>query len=156
MQEALHVEAVEVAVELQVASFGVAQVDQTGDELDALRAQLDAINAGVMLHLQARFIGHAMATDLGRFAQAQLPHPAGQRGILHGEPFLLHQLLVHALNAALTLQVQAPEQIRVDRLLVLADGVHHLALLLDDPSHRVAAQAQPAGDLPLAHAFLVE
>jgi len=156
MQEALHLEAVKVAVKLQVTPFGVAQVDQAGDELGALSAQIDGIDGGVMLHLQARFIRHAVATALGRLAQAQLAHPPGECGILHREPFFLCQLLMHALNPARTLLVQSPEQIRIDRLFVLADGVNHLALLLDHRLHGVAADPQPPGDLPLAHAFLVE
>src|SRR6266487_3378194 len=51
MKKALHLEAVETAVELQVASLRVAQVEQTGDELDPLATQLDLIDAGVLLHL---------------------------------------------------------------------------------------------------------
>src|SRR6266436_8246419 len=51
MKKALHLEAIEAAVKLQVAPFGVAQVKKAGRYSVGLLPQLECVEGGVVLHL---------------------------------------------------------------------------------------------------------
>ena len=157
VEEALHREAVETAIELQIPPLRVAQVDQAGDDLDAtLAANLDGVGAGVVLHLRARHIRHAIASRFSLAANAELPEPSRQRRVLDVEFLLLEQLLVHALRVPVAFVVQPLEEFSDDPDLVLADSGRHRALLGDDRSHGVARDLKPVRDLPHAHALLVQ
>ena len=58
MKEALHVEAVEGAVELEVAPLGVTQVENARDDARASIAKAHLIDRGIVLHLGTRLIRH--------------------------------------------------------------------------------------------------
>jgi hypothetical protein len=58
MHKALHLEAIEAAIKLQVAPFGVAQVKNAGHDSAGLLPQLECIDGGVVLHLGSGFIGN--------------------------------------------------------------------------------------------------
>ena len=156
VEEALHLEAIKSAVKPEVTTFTVTQVDQAGDEFDPPAPQLDLIEAGVMLHLQPRLIGHPVAAGLWGVADAQLPEPSGQGRIAHLDPLLLHELLMHSRHPALALLVELAQEFLIQPLLVGTHRPRHRALLPDDGSNRVAAQGQAAGNLPRFHPFLVE
>ena len=64
MKKALHLEAIEGAVKLQVAPFGVAQVKKAGHYSVELLPQLESIDGGVVLHLRPGFIGYLATTAL--------------------------------------------------------------------------------------------
>ena len=82
VEETLHLEAVEAAIEAQEAAFGVAQVDEAGNQHRGGGAQLDPIGAGVVLHFCPSHIGHAVtALLLATLTQAQLVHAAAQGGV---------------------------------------------------------------------------
>jgi hypothetical protein len=70
MKKALHLEAIEGAVKLQVAPFGVAQVKQAGHDALGLLAQLKALEGGVVLHLGPGFIGHLITAALRALTDA--------------------------------------------------------------------------------------
>src|SRR5271166_1701491 len=61
MKKALHLEAIEAAVKLQVAPFGVAQVKKASHYSVELLPQLESIEGGVVLHLGPGFIGHLVS-----------------------------------------------------------------------------------------------
>src|SRR5438552_18919175 len=52
MKKALHLEAIEAAVKLQVAPFGVAQVKKAGHDSVELLPELEPIDGSVVLHLR--------------------------------------------------------------------------------------------------------
>jgi hypothetical protein len=151
MQEALHGEAVEHAVELQVPPLRVTQVQQTRNHLRRLARQFHSVNRGVVLHLRSRFVRHAIAAGFFTLAQAQLAQDPRQRGIADLDTFFLGQLLMHPLNPAVTFVIQPLQQLRVDVDLVLADHIGHRSLLPDNRPHRVAADLEAAADLPQRH-----
>jgi hypothetical protein len=155
-KEALQLEAIEAAVELQVTPLAVAQVKHAGGDLVGLLSQANRIERGVVLHLGSRLIGHLVAAALGRLGDAELAQHPGQRRVAHRDAFLLGELFMHALDAATALPVKGAQQLRIDLLLVPAHGLGHLPLLGNDGAHRSAADPQSPGNLALAHAFLVE
>src|SRR5271165_193554 len=70
MKKALHLEAIEAAVKLQIAPFGVAQVKNAGHYSVGLLPQLQRIDGGVVLHLGPGFIGELATAALPAFADA--------------------------------------------------------------------------------------
>ena len=81
VQEALHGEAVECPVELQVPPLRVPQVQEAGNDPRRVARQLHLVHRGVVLHLDTGFVRHVIATGLGGLPQPQLPHRPRQRGI---------------------------------------------------------------------------
>src|SRR5438034_27095 len=130
--------------------------DQAGNQLGRRVAQPDPIGAGIVLHLGARSIGHAVAAARLLFAQAHLAQQTRQGRVGNLDAFFFDQLLVHALRPAMALPIQPLEQFGLNADLVLAATGGHLPLLLEDRAHCVAAELQTARDLAYAHALLVE
>jgi len=156
VQKALHHETLERAVELQVAALGIPQVEQAGDQLRPLPGELHLIRRGVMLHLGAWFVGHAVAAHRLAAAQFQVAQHPRQRGIADLDSLFLDQLLVHTLQPTVALAVQTFEQLGVDLNLILPLFPHDLSLLSDNGPHGIAAEVQAAADLPQGHPFLVQ
>ena len=146
VQEALHHEAVEDAVELQIPPLGVAEVQQAGDHPRRLVPQLHLVHAGVVLHLQPRLVGHVVAARVGGLAQPQLPRPPRQGGIADGNLCFLDQLLVDPLQPAAALAVQPPQQVGIDRDLVFPRPAGRGAAAADHRPHGVAADFQLPAD----------
>src|SRR5213075_189643 len=71
MEEAFHPKAIKNAVKFQIPPFKITQIEQANDKLGWTAGQLDRINRGVVLHLQARFVGHLLATGTQGRANAQ-------------------------------------------------------------------------------------
>ena len=67
-----------------------------------------------MLHLQARLVGHVVATRVRGLAQSQLACPPRQGGIADGNLFPFDQFLVDPLQPAVALAIQPPQQIGID------------------------------------------
>ena len=109
-----------------------------------------------MLHLGSRLVGHLVAAALGCFGDAQLAQHPRQGRVAHRDAFFLGKFFVHTLNAPVALPVQSAQQFLIDVALVLTDGLGHLSALGDDGPDSVAANLEPPGDLPQAHAFLVQ
>jgi TrwC relaxase len=110
VQETLHPEAIEAAIEAQIAALGVAQVDHAGDQVCRRVAELDLIGTGVMLHLFAGDIGHPLTALLrALLAKPELPHPAQHGGVGKLQAFFFHQLLVHTLHPAMAVSVEPPQ-----------------------------------------------
>jgi hypothetical protein len=152
VQEALHGEAVECPVELQVPPLRVPQVQEAGDDPRRLARQFHLVNRGVVLHLDTRFVRHVIAAGFGGLAQPQLPHRPRQGGIADLDPFFLHQDFVDALHPAVALLVQAPQQLRIDVDLVFAHCLGQIALLANDRAHRPRADVELPTDLVRWHA----
>jgi len=147
VQETLHGEAVEHAVELQVPPLRIPQVQQAGDDPRRLARQFHLVHRGVVLHLDAWFVRHVIAPRLGGLAQSQFAHQTRQGGIAHLDLFFLDQLLVHALDPAAALLVQTPEKFRIEVDLVFPHRLRHGTLLADDRPHGVAGDLQSPADL---------
>src|SRR5213082_2865505 len=126
------------------------------DSLLDLDASVARDGAGIMLHLGARSIGHAIAAARLLFAQAHLAQQTRQGRVGNLYAFFFDQLLVHALRPAMAFPIQPLEQFGLNADLVLAAIGGHLPLLLEDRAHCVAAELQTARDLAYAHALLVE
>lgn len=109
-----------------------------------------------MLHLRARLVGHAVAASRRRLADAVLTQPARQRGVGHGNPVLLGQLLVDALHPAVAFLVQPAQQFGVQLDFVAPRRRRRPPLTGDDVPHRVAANRQALRDLPQAHSLPVQ
>jgi hypothetical protein len=110
MQKALHAEAVEAAIEAQIAALRVAQVDHAGNQPRSGGAQLNLVGAGVMLHFGAGYIGHAATTLLlATLAQAELVHTTQDCGVGNFQAFFFHQLLVHTLYPSFAVRVEPPQ-----------------------------------------------
>ena len=114
VKKAFHLEAVEGSVELQIATFGVAKIQQAGDHGFPALAQQHLIDGGVVLHLGARLVGHAVATRLGAACRDAIPAAAGHGGIGDLDFMLLDQFLSHPLDVSLALRVETPEQFLAD------------------------------------------
>ena len=155
VQETLHRETVEDTIELQVPPFGVTQVDQAGDEPGPLLGEFHLGDRGVMLHLGARLVGHAVAACGLTAAQSQLAQHPCQRRVPDLDALFLHEFLVDPLHPAVTLAVETLQQLGVNPLLVAPLPAGELSLLLDDLPHRIAADLHPAADLPQRHPRLM-
>src|ERR1700724_1894763 len=70
MKKALHLEAIEAAVKIQVAPFGAAQVKNGGIDFLWLLPQLECVEGGVVVHLGPGFIGDLATAGLLAFAFA--------------------------------------------------------------------------------------
>ena len=149
VQETLHGETVECPVELQVPPLRVPQVQEAGDDPRRVARQFHLVHRGVVLHLDTRFVRHVIATGLGGLAQPQLPHRPRQGGIADLDPFFLHQDFVDALDPAIALLVQTPQQLRVDVDLVFPHRLGDGSLLADDCPHRAVADVELPADLAL-------
>ena len=103
VQEALHVETVKAAVELQVASLRVTQVKDTGDNPDSLICEIDLIDAGVVLHLDARFVRYSVASLFSGLADTQITQHACQGLIRYLNAFFFGQFFVYALTIPIAL-----------------------------------------------------
>ena len=122
VQEAFHLEAIEAAVELEVAPLAVAQVEETGGDLVELLAQADRIERGVVLHLCSRLIGHLVAAAFGALlADAQFAQHPRQGGVAHFDAFFLGEFFVHPLDVASALLVEVCAALR-DRCAVCPCG----------------------------------
>ncbi len=65
VQKTLHRETVKNAVEFQILSFRVAQVQNTGNKIDPFASQKYSLKgARIVLHLGPRFIGYTIASGL--------------------------------------------------------------------------------------------
>ena len=156
VQKAFHREAVEAAIELQIPPFAVAQIKHAGDQALRLVRQTHLEGAGVVLHLRARLVGHAVATARRRLADPVFTQPAPKRGIGHGNPVLLGQFLVDALHPAVAFLVQPAQQFGVQPDFVASNRCRRRPLPGDDAPHRVAANRQTPRDLPQAHPLPVQ
>ena len=157
VQKALHREAVEHAIELQVPPLRVTQVDQAGDDLGPLVRQLHLVDGGVVLHFGARLVGHAVATCRLVAAQAQLraasasasnsrlrsslPRPASRES---------------AASSRCTRGTVARSSSGSICILVAPLFASDLSLLPDDRPHGIAADVQAAADLAQRHPFLMQ
>lgn len=155
VQKALHREAVEDAIELQVPPLRVPQVDQAGDQQDRLFPELHPVERRIMLHLGSRLVGHAVATHRLAAAQFQLAQHPRQRRVTDPDAVLLDQLLADPLHPAIALEVETFQQLGINLPLVAPFPAGGLSLLLDDPSHGVSADVQAAADLPQRHPLLM-
>jgi hypothetical protein len=80
----------QAAIEAQEAAFGVAQIDNAGDQHRGGGAQLNPIGTSVVLHF-TRFIGHAAtAFLLTTLSQPKLVHAAEHRRVGNVEAFFFH------------------------------------------------------------------
>jgi hypothetical protein len=109
MEETLHPEAVEHPIEAQVASFGVTQVQQAGDQHGPGAAKQNRIARRVVLHLGTWRIRHTLAAGLPAASQAQFAQQARQGGVLNLDAFVFHQFFVHPLRVAVTFLVESLE-----------------------------------------------
>jgi len=141
MQEALHLEAIEGAVEFQVTPFRVAQIKQAGDQPDRLVCQLDPIGRRVVLHLRAWLIRHPVAAYFLRLADTQPAQHARQRRIRYLDLCFFGQLFVYPLDVPVAFIVEPPEKCLVDLLLLPANHRQH-TLLCDDCANRATADPQ--------------
>ena len=107
--------------------------------------------AAALLHLDTGFVRHVIATGLGGLAQPQLPHRPRQGWIADLDSFVLHQDFVDALDPAVALLVQAPQQLWVEVDLVFAHRLGDDALVADDRPHRARTDAELPADLALGH-----
>ena len=114
VQKALHREAVKHAIELEVLSLRVTQVEQTGNHFGLPPRQLHPIHGRIVLHLHARLIRHAITTDLRWLANPQLGQQASQRRIADLDVLLLEKLLVDALDPVLTVPIKTLQKLSVD------------------------------------------
>jgi hypothetical protein len=157
VQEALHREAIERAVELHVSPLRITQVQQAGHQASGLAGERHLIDGRVVLHLQTWLVRHLIAALGGGLADPRLAEQPGQRRIADLYLFLFTQLLVHALHPAVALTVEALQQFAVYLRAVAARSAPAWAASFraDNAAHGIAADGESPGELAQWHALFV-